>query len=553
MTVYVWPLGPEIPVSQSFGASPGGYNPVGGHTGTDLAAPLNTPVRAPGAGVIQHSNYFYTTTGSDNPWLLTSWGGITVVLDCGEVAFVFAHLNSTDMVDGQRVNQGDIIGYTGNTGSIPNMGYHLHFEALPDGWNVNNGTYGRVDPARYCSAYWTGGVQPQAAQGVRADQRVTAAQVNVRKAASASAEVAGGFGPDTILDFKGFVHGEPVSGNDVWFVGAYSGNFIWSGGFKDASTNGLPDLTPAPKAPAPAPAAAGVRGDQRITGSSGVNLRESPDKNAAVVKTFDPDLVLDFKGYVRATDPYGNGNNVWFVGAYSNTYAWSGAFTDTGTHDLPDLTSSDPRPSAPVVPAYDFELDIRTITREDGVVITVEKYPAHIGNLQLGTGNPSPDKAVIHQFGTLGKDTFVSTGNQFAKEGTFVSAYHSVSGRRVRQHVALRDRAYHAASTGNNWYGMETDPAQDPETILTARALLLAVDAHAKKKLEPVRHRDVPGCSTACGAVIDLAKYDVAYPPVSAPAPAPAPAPASAPSLDEAGVLRKFFEWLIQIFINRKA
>ena len=161
------------------------------------------------------------------------------------------------------------------------------------------------------------------------------------------------------------------------------------------------------------------------------------------------------------------------------------------------------------------------------------------------------DRAVIHQFGTLGKDPFESTGNQFAKEGTFVSAYHSVSGRRIRQHVALKDRAYHAAATGNSWYGMETDPAQDYETILTARALLLAVDAKRGRKLAPILHRDVPGCATSCGAVIDLARYDVTFPVAPAPAPPVSPAPAP-PALDEAGVLRKFFDWLIQLFMNRK-
>lgn len=153
MSKFSWPLPKSIPVSQPFGSDPypiSQYNPVGGHTGTDIAAPLNTPVHASGDGVIKHSDRFATANGSDNPWWLTSWGGITVVLDCGEVVFVYAHLNSTDMVDGQVVKKGQVIGYTGNTGTIPGMGYHLHFEALPDGWNFNNGTYGRVDPAIYC-------------------------------------------------------------------------------------------------------------------------------------------------------------------------------------------------------------------------------------------------------------------------------------------------------------------------------------------------------------------------------------------------------------------
>jgi hypothetical protein len=154
---YTWPLGPDIGISQHFGANPNnGVNPSGGHTGTDFAAPPDTPVRAPGDGVIKYAQWTQTANGSDNPWWLTTYGGICVVLDCGEVAFVFAHLDRTDQNVGNTVKQGDIIAYTGNTGTAT-TGPHLHFEALPDGWDFNNGCYGRVDPATYCDSYW--GVQ----------------------------------------------------------------------------------------------------------------------------------------------------------------------------------------------------------------------------------------------------------------------------------------------------------------------------------------------------------------------------------------------------------
>lgn len=44
-------------------------------------------------------------------------------------------------------------------------------------------------------------------------------------------------------NFAGWVRGEAVSGNDVWFKGI-SGHFFWSGAFTSASVAGLPDLTP---------------------------------------------------------------------------------------------------------------------------------------------------------------------------------------------------------------------------------------------------------------------------------------------------------------------
>jgi hypothetical protein len=50
---------------------------------------------------------------------------------------------------------------------------------------------------------------------------------------------------DAVLSLVGFVHGESVNGNDVWFVGA-DGDYYWSGGTTDPTTHDLPDLTPAP-------------------------------------------------------------------------------------------------------------------------------------------------------------------------------------------------------------------------------------------------------------------------------------------------------------------
>ena len=168
---YIWPLPQGSPISQNFGQNTPStvqFNPPGGHNGIDFAVPIGTPVRAPGNGVIQHADW---VTGSykDNPWWLINMGGIQVVLDCGEVAFVFAHLISTDLNVGDRVLAGQIIGYSGNTsgtdlnGNKITVGAHVHFECLPDGWNFGNGFYGRVNPANYCDTYWTGGdvIAPQ--------------------------------------------------------------------------------------------------------------------------------------------------------------------------------------------------------------------------------------------------------------------------------------------------------------------------------------------------------------------------------------------------------
>lgn len=51
--------------------------------------------------------------------------------------------------------------------------------------------------------------------------------------------------------FKGWVYGENVDGNNIWFVGYYSGNYFWSGCFTDTGVHDLADLNVAAPSPTP--------------------------------------------------------------------------------------------------------------------------------------------------------------------------------------------------------------------------------------------------------------------------------------------------------------
>lgn len=161
MSTYYWPLPASAPVSQPFGSAPNnGFNPAGGHTGTDFAVPSGTPIIAAADGVIEHAGWV-TGAYNQNPWWLTDFGGIVVVLNtgAGNPTFVYAHLNDTALNVGDRVTAGQVIGHTGNTGTATS-GPHLHFEALPDGYNLNSSTFGRVNPNRYCNTHYTGTINP---------------------------------------------------------------------------------------------------------------------------------------------------------------------------------------------------------------------------------------------------------------------------------------------------------------------------------------------------------------------------------------------------------
>lgn len=132
-------------ISQSFGTNPGGYNPAGGHTGEDIALPVGTPLVAMADGVVVHVGYF-SGKYSDNPWWIEpSFAGFVVTVDYGPYLSHYAHCSGSPVLSGRRVAQGEVVAYSGNTGTATS-GPHCHWELMPDGWDFNNGTYGRINP-----------------------------------------------------------------------------------------------------------------------------------------------------------------------------------------------------------------------------------------------------------------------------------------------------------------------------------------------------------------------------------------------------------------------
>lgn len=87
------------------------------HYGIDIAAPMDTPVRAPADGIVSlvAPDMYYS--------------GGTVMIDHGRgIASTFLHLNRIDVVKGQKVRQGDVIASIGSTGR--STGPHLD-------WRIN--------------------------------------------------------------------------------------------------------------------------------------------------------------------------------------------------------------------------------------------------------------------------------------------------------------------------------------------------------------------------------------------------------------------------------
>lgn len=111
------------------------------HLGLDVSLDSGTPVRAAGDGTVVWASYGQTY---NSPYYLDDPYGISIVIrhDFGyngeRIWTVYAHLSSVSVEVGQRVEQGELIGLSGNTGL--STGPHLHFE-VRTGTNNTRFTY----------------------------------------------------------------------------------------------------------------------------------------------------------------------------------------------------------------------------------------------------------------------------------------------------------------------------------------------------------------------------------------------------------------------------
>lgn len=100
-------------------------NTIRAHKGVDYAAPTGTPVRAAGDGRI----HFRGRQGG--------YGNAVVIEHGGGITTLYGHLSrfSKGAGNGQRVRQGQVIGYVGRTGLA--SGPHLHYEYRVNGVHRN--------------------------------------------------------------------------------------------------------------------------------------------------------------------------------------------------------------------------------------------------------------------------------------------------------------------------------------------------------------------------------------------------------------------------------
>ncbi len=112
-----------------------GINGYWGHTGMDIAASRGTVIRAAASGtVVKAVRQYYAY-------------GIHVKISHGNGIYtLYAHMSQLAVSYGDYVQQGQIIGYVGQTGNA--YGNHCHFEI------IINGRF--MDPSKYIGTYYPG-------------------------------------------------------------------------------------------------------------------------------------------------------------------------------------------------------------------------------------------------------------------------------------------------------------------------------------------------------------------------------------------------------------
>ena len=118
----MWPLNGRL--LSRFGERSDPFSGEGAlHTGVDISAAMGTPVHASADGIVARAEY-------------SGGYGRMVVIDHGNGMHTwYAHLSKYEVVPGQEIRRGEVLGYSGATGKV--TAPHLHFEVRLGGSAVN--------------------------------------------------------------------------------------------------------------------------------------------------------------------------------------------------------------------------------------------------------------------------------------------------------------------------------------------------------------------------------------------------------------------------------
>ena len=122
--MFAWPFAEDQYISSPFGTR---VDPISGeiktHGGTDIAAPLGTPILAAADGVVVTATWH------------NSYGYYVKIKHDDTYSTLYAHCSALHVSTGQTVKQGQVIADCGSTGY--STGPHLHYEVIQNGVRVD--------------------------------------------------------------------------------------------------------------------------------------------------------------------------------------------------------------------------------------------------------------------------------------------------------------------------------------------------------------------------------------------------------------------------------
>jgi len=97
------------------------------HTGVDISASMGTQVHAAADGIVSHAEF------------MGGYGRLVIIDHGNGMRTYYAHLSRFDVIPGQEIRRGEVIGLSGASGKVTSP--HLHFEVRLGGSPVNPSPY----------------------------------------------------------------------------------------------------------------------------------------------------------------------------------------------------------------------------------------------------------------------------------------------------------------------------------------------------------------------------------------------------------------------------
>ena len=119
----IWPVDGRL--MSPFGRREDPFSGEGAiHVGVDISVPEGTPVKASADGLVTYAQ-----------WQSGGYGRLVIVTHNSGMQSWYAHLSKFDVIAGQEIRQGEVVGRVGSSGRV--TAPHLHYEVRVGGAPVN--------------------------------------------------------------------------------------------------------------------------------------------------------------------------------------------------------------------------------------------------------------------------------------------------------------------------------------------------------------------------------------------------------------------------------